>query len=84
MSLLDLVQWPAMAVTVAVAAAWFVASGKQPRRRSGVWLFLLSNLLWVRWDIYTWAWGLVSLQVRLAGMNVRGEKKNSANRDAAG
>jgi hypothetical protein len=31
MKVLDLLQWPAMLVTV--AAAWFVASGKRPRRR---------------------------------------------------
>lgn len=64
---------------VTVAAAWFVASGKQLRRKIGFWLFLVSNLLWVTWGIYTRAWGLVSLQICLAGMNVRGEKRNSAN-----
>lgn len=69
------VQWPAMLVTV--AAAWFVASSRRPRREIGFWLFLISNLLWVVWGIYAQAWALVTLQVCLAGMNIRGERRNS-------
>jgi hypothetical protein len=76
MKLLDWMQWPAMLVTV--AAAWFVASGQRPRRKLGFWLFLLSNLLWVVWGIYARAFALVSLQLCLAGMNIRGERKNSS------
>jgi hypothetical protein len=72
---LDLLQWPAMLVTV--AAAWFVASGKRPRRKLGFWLFLLSNLLWIAWGIYAQAFALVTLQLCLAVMNIRGERKNS-------
>jgi hypothetical protein len=68
-------QWPAMLVTV--VAAWFVASSRRPRRKLGFWLFLLSNLLWIGWGIYARAYALVTLQVCLAGMNIRGEKKNS-------
>jgi hypothetical protein len=75
MNFLDLLQWPAMLVTV--AAAWFVASGKRPRRKLGFWLFLLSNFLWVAWGIYAQAFALVTLQLCLAGMNIRGERKNS-------
>ena len=70
------VQWPAMLVTV--AAAWFVASSQRSRRQIGFWLFLSSNLLWVVWGIYAQAWALVTLQVCLAGMNIRGERRNSA------
>ena len=74
MDYLDLVQWPAMAVTV--AAAWFVAS-KSPRRRLwGFWLFLLSNALWIAWGFRAGAWALVVLQVCLAAMNIRGAGKN--------
>lgn len=69
------VQWPAMLVTV--AAAWFVASSQRPRREIGFWLFLVSNLLWVVWGIYAQAWALVTLQVCLAAMNIRGERRNS-------
>jgi hypothetical protein len=62
---------------VTVIAAWFVASRLQPRRKLGFWLFLLSNLLWIGWGIYARAYALVALQVCLAGMNIRGEKRNS-------
>jgi hypothetical protein len=62
---------------VTVIAAWFVASGRRPRRKLGFWLFLLSNLLWIGWGLYARAFALVTLQVCLAGMNIRGEKKNS-------
>ena len=75
MNELDWLQWPAMAVTV--VAAWFVASSQRLRRNLGFWLFLLSNLLWVGWGIYAHAYALVTLQVFLAGMNIRGEQKNS-------
>jgi hypothetical protein len=76
MSLLDLVQWPAMAVTV--VAAGFVASRNALRRRIGFWLFLLSNVLWVMWGLHAHAYALVILQVSLAAMNIRGERKNAA------
>jgi hypothetical protein len=75
MNELDWLQWPAMLVTL--VAAWLVGSGQRPRRKLGFWLFLLSNLLWIGWGIYARAFALVSLQVCLAGMNIRGEKRNS-------
>jgi len=74
MEWLDLVQWPAMAVTL--LAAWLVASSRKGRRRLGFWVFLLSNALWIGWGLYTSAWALVMLQLGLAGMNIRGEKQN--------
>lgn len=45
------------------------------RRHIGFWLFLLSNVLWVVWGIYSAAPALVVLQVALAAMNIRGAKK---------
>ena len=42
----------------------------------------LSNVLWVVWGVSTQAWALVSLQIGLAAMNIRGLKKNDA--DASG
>ena len=75
MTLWDVVQWPAMLVTV--AAAWFVASGRRSRRRAGFWLFLLSNLLWIIWGGCAHAWALVVLQVCLAATNIRGERRNA-------
>jgi hypothetical protein len=72
---LNLIQWPAMAVTL--IAAWFVASRAQPRRRVGFWLFLLSNVLWIVWAIPTHAYALLVLQLGLAAMNIRGERRNN-------
>jgi hypothetical protein len=71
---LDLLQWPAMLVTV--IAAWFVASSSNGRRKFGFRLFLASNLLWVVWGIPAHAYALVALQVCLALMNIRGEQRN--------
>lgn len=75
MEWLDVLQWPAMVVTV--AAAWFVASTQRHRRKIGFWLFLSSNVLWVLWGFHTRAYALVALQFCLAFMNIRGERKNS-------
>jgi hypothetical protein len=75
MDTLDLVQWPAMIVTV--AASWYVASTNRHRRRVGFWLFLVSNVLWVIWGIHARAYALIALQACLAIMNVRGEWKNA-------
>ena len=73
---LDLIQWPAMVASV--AAAWLVASSREERRNWGFWVFLLSNLLWIAWGWHDGAWALVALQVCLAGMNVRGVRKNQS------
>jgi hypothetical protein len=75
MSLLDLSQWPAMLITV--IAAYFVASTHAGRRRIGFWLYLISNVLWVIWGVHSKAYALILLQLCLAAMNVRGERKNS-------
>lgn len=73
MDWLDLIQWPAMAVTV--LAAWLVASSHERRRFFGFWAFLLSNALWVAWGLHSHAWALVFLQLCLAALNIRGAKK---------
>ena len=73
MNLLDLAQWPAMLITV--TAAWFVASTQPRRRRIGFWLYLVSNVLWVAWGLHTNAYALILLQLCLASMNIRGERK---------
>ncbi|KQQ55720.1 amino acid transporter [Pseudomonas sp. Leaf127] len=71
---IDLMQWPAMAITV--LAAWFTGC-KTPRQRMiGFWCFCLSNVLWVIWGLHASAWALIVLQVLLAGMNIRGYCKN--------
>ena len=76
MTLLDLLQWPAMLVTV--VASWFVASSNKTRRHIGFWVFLISNILWVVWGLHAHAYALVALQFCLAAMNVRGERKNAS------
>ena len=73
MDLLNLLQWPAMVVTV--AASWLVASTHKGKRNVGFWVFLFSNILWVTWGIYSGAIALVVLQVCLAAMNIRGAMK---------
>lgn len=74
MDYLDLLQWPAMVVTV--TAAWLIASQAKRRRELGFWIFLLSNVLWVAWGLHDGAYALVALQVSLAFLNVRGAYKN--------
>ena len=74
MSWLDALQWPAMVVTV--IAAWLIGSHRKIRRMIGFWCFLLSNVLWIVWGWHDRAWAMVTLQVILAGMNIRGVNKN--------
>ena len=72
--MMDWLQWPAMVVTV--AASWLVASSQEPRRKVGFWVFLLSNVLWIVWGWPAKAYALVTLQIALAAMNIRGVRKN--------
>jgi hypothetical protein len=72
--MLDLLQWPAMAVTI--VAAWLAASSARRRREWGFRVFLLSNVLWVAWGWHAHAYALVALQFVLAAMNIRGVRRN--------
>jgi hypothetical protein len=74
MDYLDLLQWPAMVITV--VAAWLVASRSAHKRAVGFWCFLASNVLWVTWGIHDQAYALVGLQFFLAALNIRGVYKN--------
>ena len=74
MDYLGLLQWPAMAATV--AAAWLVASRSARKRAVGFWVFLASNILWVAWSVHDHAYALVALQFCLAALNIRGVYKN--------
>jgi hypothetical protein len=74
MNWIDHVQWPAMLITL--LSAWLVASLKKRRRQWGFWLFLVSNILWIAWGVYAKAYALITLQVGLAFLNIRGVKKN--------
>ena len=85
--MLDLLQWPAMAVTI--GAAWLAASTRKRRRLAGFALFLVSNALWIVWGWSDAAWALVALQAFLVVTNVRGIVDNrdadgAAHRDADG
>jgi hypothetical protein len=71
---IDLLQWPAMAVTI--VAAWLVASRARRKRVAGFWSFLLSNALWVAWAWHDSAYALLALQLFLAVTNVRGLLRN--------
>jgi len=74
MDYVDLLQWPAMVVTV--VAAWLVASRSAHKRAVGFWCFLASNVLWVAWGFHAAAWAVVGLQFFLAALNIRGVYKN--------
>jgi len=74
MDWINLLQWPAMVVTV--SAAWLVASQRKLKRNWGFWLFLLSNVLWIAWGLYDHAYALILLQLGLALTNIRGAFKN--------
>ncbi|MEO8629862.1 MAG: hypothetical protein ABI612_17425 [Betaproteobacteria bacterium] len=71
---IDLLQWPAMLVTV--TAAWLVGSLSKRKRSVGFWVFLLSNVLWIIWGLHDHAYALIALQVSLAALNIRGADKN--------
>jgi hypothetical protein len=71
---IDLLQWPAMLVTI--TAAWLVGAQSKKKRTVGFWVFLLSNLLWSIWGWSQSAYALLALQVFLAVTNIRGVYKN--------
>ena len=73
-SLLDLLQWPAMAVTL--CAAYLVGARHARRRTFGFYTFIVSNLLWIVWGVNDEAWALIALQAGLLAMNVRAIIRN--------
>lgn len=74
MDVLDLIQWPAMVITV--VAAYLVGSRSAEKRAIGFWVFLASNVAWVVWGLHTKAYALIVLQVALAAINIRGAHRN--------
>jgi hypothetical protein len=73
-SLLDLLQWPAMAVTL--CAAYLVGARHARRRIVGFYTFIVSNIMWIVWGVHDGAWALIALQAGLCAMNVRGIVRN--------
>ena len=76
MDVLNLIQWPAMVVTV--VASWLVASTAEGKRNAGFWVFLVSNVMWVAWGYHSGAPALITLQACLMAMNIRGAIKSRA------
>ncbi|WP_434681760.1 hypothetical protein J3P77_11105 [Pseudomonas sp. R1-18] len=76
MDYIDIVQWPAMVITV--VAAWYIGSQRAKRRMLAFWCFMLSNVLWVIWGLHAEAYALIVLELTLCAMNLRGLKKNLA------
>jgi hypothetical protein len=74
--LLDALQWPAMAVTL--YAAYLIGSKRPGRRVFGFVMFILSNVMWIVWGWHDEAWALITLQLGLMTMNIRGIFKNEA------
>lgn len=79
--MLDLLQWPAMVITV--LAAWLVASRSANKRKVGFWVFLASNVAWIVWGASAHAYALIVLQIALAALNIRGVHKNEQIREPA-
>lgn len=73
-TLIDLLQWPAMAVTL--VAAFLVGARHAKKRVVGFWTFIASNALWIVWGVHDGAWALIALQAGLAAMNVRAIVRN--------
>jgi len=71
---IDFLQWPAMAVSL--LAAYLIGSKRANRRVAGFWTFIFSNVLWIVWGWHDGAWALITLQLALMAMNIRGIFKN--------
>ena len=71
---IDFLQWPAMAVSL--IAAYLVGAKRAERRILGFWTFIFSNVLWIIWGWHDGAWALITLQLALMAMNIRGIFKN--------
>jgi len=82
MDYVNLIQWPAMLVTV--VSAWLVASQAKRKREFGFWCCLLSNVLWVIWGVHDHAYALIALQIALAVLNGRGAYKNESDASTMG
>jgi len=76
LQILDAIQWPAMALTL--IAAWLVGSQHTHRRHWGFWCFIGSNLLWIIWGWHDSAYALITLQLGLFLLNVRGQRKTDS------
>lgn len=72
--ILNFLQWPAMATTL--LSAWLVASQSKHKRGLGFWIFIVSNILWIFWGWHDGAYALITMQIGLFLLNIRGAFKN--------
>ena len=69
-----LLEWPAMAISL--AAAYWMGSTKAKKRIVAFLLLIVGNLMWIAWGWGQAAWALIALNVGLLALNVRGIRKN--------
>lgn len=72
--ILNFLQWPAMVTTL--LSAWLVASQSKQKRGLGFWIFIVSNILWIFWGWHDGAYALITMQIGLFVLNIRGAFKN--------
>jgi hypothetical protein len=75
MDIVDLLQWPAMVITV--IAAWLVGSASRASAPSASGASSRATCLWVVWGLHDHAYALVALQFFLAAINARGSTRTS-------
>jgi hypothetical protein len=73
MDYLDLLQWPAGAMTI--GGAWMIGSLRRHLRNIGFGVSFASNFVWIVWAWHVHAPAVVLLQIGLAAMNVRGMRE---------
>ncbi len=72
--LFALLEWPAMAISL--AAAWWMGSRRAHERVVAFIMLIVGNLMWIAWGWGADAWALIALNVGLMALNVRGIIKN--------
>lgn len=72
--MLSLLEWPAMAITL--AAAWLIASKDAKKRIWAFWMLIVGNVLWIGWGWGDAAYALIALNAGLMALNIRGILKN--------
>ncbi len=72
--ILALLEWPAMATTL--AAAWWMGSTKAKKRIVAFAMLIVGNLMWIGWGWGDEAWALIALNVGLLCLNIRAIFKN--------
>lgn len=66
----DWLQYPAAAL--GLGGAWLVSSMSPNQRAFGFALWIVSNVAWVAWGVYSRAWGLVAMQAAFTVTSLRG------------